>query len=53
VPYGDHDKEDFDTFTELAQSHCDNAMSPRALDQIDYRGDDAALVKWVEKELAR
>jgi multimeric flavodoxin WrbA len=53
VPYGDHDREEFNTFAELARAHCDNAESPHVLTQVDYRGDAGALVAWVEKELAR
>jgi multimeric flavodoxin WrbA len=53
VPYGSHDQEELDTFAELARAHCDNAESPHVLAQVDYRGDSAALVAWVEKELAR
>jgi multimeric flavodoxin WrbA len=53
VPYGDHDAEDFDTFTELARSHCDNVESLHVLEQVEYRGDAPSLVAWMEKELAR
>jgi multimeric flavodoxin WrbA len=53
VPYGEHDAEDFDTFAELARSHCDNVESLHVLEQVEYRGDAPALVAWAEKELAR
>ena len=53
LPYGDYSAEEFETFTELAQAHCDNAESLHASTQIGYRGDGKALVEWVENEVKR
>ena len=51
IPYGDLSGEEFETFTELARAHCDNAESPHASTQFGYKGDGDALADWVENEV--
>ena len=51
LPYGDYSSEEFETFTELARAHCDNAESLHASTQIGYHGNGKALMDWVENEV--
>lgn len=51
IPYGDYGPAELETFTGLAQAHCDNFLSPHTKRQFEYTGNPKALVSWFAGEV--
>jgi multimeric flavodoxin WrbA len=50
--FGEASEAEEATYLELVRSFCDNVSCPRQKRSFRYRGDAAALVAWLEEELA-